>query len=657
MSETPKDVPEGGVPEGGVPDEFVPDELVLAGEFDAPSRDDWASAVDGVLRKSRRIGEDAPLGAGVEKLAWDTPDGIHVQPLYAAEDVEGLPATGVPGLAPYVRGDRAAGHVPDGWDVRQHHALADPEAAKLSIMADLECGVSSIWLGLGPNGAPVSSLATILDEVLLDLAPVVLDAGPEAEQAAEAFLDLAGRKGIAGDALLGTLGLDPIGLRTRTGSGPDVASVVPLATRVANDFAHVRAIVVDATPVHEAGGSDAQELGFSLAAGVEYLRALIAGDSAQQADLDVPTAARLLEFRYAATTEQFPTIAKLRAARRLWSRVLEASGADGPGQVQHAVVAPTLLTRRDPWVNILRGTVSGFAAGVGGADAVTVPPFDSAIGQSEAFSRRVARNTQSLLIEESHLARVIDPAGGSWYVEHLTDDLAQAAWAFFQEIEGAGGAVAALDSGLVAEKVAEVRAIREKGIATRKVPLTGVSEFPNLDEKPVERTPLPAPVERGGLPLYRPAEAYEAYRDRSDAVLAEKGARPQAFLATLGPLAAYTARAGFARNLLQAGGIAGPEAGPTEAADEVVKAFAESGSPVAVLCSTDALYAERAEATAAALREAGARTVLLAGKGSYAGVDGYLYAGCDALAVIGDVYAALDPAVDPAVDPAPEGEK
>jgi methylmalonyl-CoA mutase len=635
MSTTHEDPP---VPEGGVPDELVPDELVLAGEFDTPSRDEWTAAVDGVLRKSRRITDDAPLGAGVEKLAWTTPDGIRVQPLYAAEDVEGLPATGVPGSAPYVRGDLAAGNVPGGWDVRQQHALADPEAAKLSIMADLECGVSSIWLGLGPNGAPVSSLAAILDEVLLDLAPVVLDAGPEAEAAAEAFLALAADKGVAGDALLGTLGLDPIGLRARTGSGAPVDSVVPLATRVAKDFPHVKAVVVDATPVHEAGGSDAQELGFSLAAGVAYLRALTAGE------VDVPTAARLLEFRYAATGEQFPTIAKLRAARRLWSRVLEASGADGPGQAQHAVVSPTMLTRRDPWVNMLRGTVSGFAAGVGGADAVTVPPFDSALGQSEPFSRRIARNTQTLLIEESHLARVIDPAGGSWYVEHLTDDLAQAAWAFFQEIEGAGGAVAALDSGLVAEKVAEVRAIREKGVATRKTPLTGVSEFPDLDEKPVERTPLPAPVERGGLPLYRPAEAYEAYRDLSDALLAEKGERPQAFLATLGPLAAYTARAGFARNLLQAGGIAGPEAGPTESAEDVAKAFEGSGTPVAVICSTDKLYDERAEATAAALREAGAAYVLLAGrpKEPVPGVDGYLFAGCDALAVIGDVYGALE---------------
>ncbi|GAA4559313.1 methylmalonyl-CoA mutase family protein [Pseudonocardia xishanensis] len=629
---TPQDAPTDQVDEqeleAAAPE--PPEHLVLAAEFAEASRDEWAAAVDGVLRKSGRITDDAALGAGVDKLTWSTADGLRVRPLYSAEDVEGLPATGVPGALPFTRGsgDR------ERWDVRQHHAAENGTTARAAVLADLENGVASVWLAVGAGGVPVTELPAVLDEVLLDLAPVVLDAGVEATEAAEAFLALAEAKGVAKTALLGTLGLDPIGLRARSGAGPEVASVVPLATRVAEEYPLVKAVVVDATPVQEAGGSEGQELGFSLAAGVAYLRALT------EAGLSVERAAGLLEFRYAATAEQFPTIAKLRAARRLWGRVLEASGASGPGQTQHAVVSPTLFTRRDPWVNMLRGTVAGFAAGVGGADAVTVPPFDIAIGEAEGFSRRVARNTQSLLIEESHLSRVLDPAGGSWYVEHLTDDLAKAGWAFFQEIEAAGGAVAALDNGLVATAAAEVRSAREKGVATRRTPLTGVSEFPNLDEKPVERTPLPSPVERGGLPLYRPAGAYEGYRDRSDAVLAETGSRPTAFLATLGPLAAYTARAGFARNLLQAGGIADDEAGATESAEDVVKAW--NGSPVVVLCSTDALYAERAEATAAALREAGAARILLAGKGPVDGVDGYLYAGCDALAVIEDVYEALE---------------
>ncbi len=601
-----------------------PDELVLAGEFDTPTRDAWLDAVDVIVQKSGRLREDALLGAGVTKLSRTSPDGITVAPLYSAEDVEGLPGTGVPGAWPFTRGAHAAGLVPDGWDVRQRHTGVDPEA----VLADLEGGVTSIWL----TGVSAADLPKALDGVELNLAPVALEGGAEL---AEAYLSLGSEHG---EDLLGSLCLDPIGERARTGDGPDVASVVPLAQRAAGNHPQVRSVVVDGTPIREAGGSDAQQLGFSLSAGVAYLRALV------DAGLDVATAARQLEFRYAATPEQFGTIAALRAARRLWARVLDASGTTDVPQIQHAVVADALFTRRDPWVNMLRGTVAGFAAGIGGADAVTVPPFDAAIGRPQAFSRRIARNTQRLLVEECHLGRVIDPAGGSWYVEHLTDDLARAAWDYFQELEREGGAVAALDSGLVARTVGEVRAGREKAVATRRAPLTGVSEFPDIEEKPVEREPLPEPVARGGLPLYRPAEAYETYRDRSDATLADSGSRPSAFLATLGPLAVYTARAGFTRNLLQAGGIDAPEAGPTESADEVAEAFRKQGTPVAVLCSSDKVYDERAAETAAALRDAGARRVLLAGRPpeEVPGVDGYLYAGCDALAVIDDVYSALE---------------
>ncbi|MFC4947589.1 methylmalonyl-CoA mutase family protein [Pseudonocardia sp. GCM10023141] len=627
----------GEVAEAGVGDAAV---LSLAAGFPPADEAQWAGLVDQVLRRSGRLGEDAAPGSGVEKLTWTTPEGIRVRPLYTATDAAGAAPAGVPGLRPFTRGSRAAGVTAGGWDVRQRHAGADARVLHEAVLADLENGVTSIWLRVGTGSITADELAVALEGVLLDLAPVIVDDGG-AGVAAEAFLALADQQPVAPADLLGTLGLDPIGLRARTGAGPDVASVVPVAKRVAEEFPKVKAIVVDALPVHDTGGSDAQELGFSLAAGVAYLRALV------DAGLGVDAAARTLEFRYAATAEQFATIAKLRAARRVWARVLEACGAaPDTAQAQHAVSSPVMFTRRDPYVNLLRGTIAGFAAGVGGADAVTVAPFDAALGASTPFSRRIARNTHALLMEESHLARVIDPAGGSWYVESLTDAVATAAWAFFQEIEAAGGVVAALDSGLVAERTAAVRAARERAIATRKVPITGVSEFPDLDEKPVVREPLPLFDEDGGLPVYRPAQVYESFRDRSDTILDDAGSRPQAFLATLGPLAAYTARAGFARNLLQAGGIAAPEAGPTETAQDVVAAFEQAHTPVAVLCSTDALYTERGAETVEALRAAGARYVLVAGKADIPGVDGQLFAGCDAPAAIGAVYAALDAALD-----------
>ncbi len=587
-------------------------ELTLAAEFPESTEQQWVALVDGVLRRARRLAEDAPAGAGVEQLVRPTHDGIGVRPLYTAETPGAVPA-----------GSRPPG--PGGWDVRQRHALPDPNEA---VLADLENGVTSIWL----EGAALADLPRALDGVLLDLAPVVVEA-----PAAEAFLELGARHGAD---LLGGLGLDPVGLRARTGEGPDVDSVVPLARRAAADHPRVRAVLADGLPVHEAGGSDGQELGFALAGAVAALRALTA------AGLDLPAAAGTIEFRLAATADQFGTIAKLRAARRLWARVTDASGG-AQRMSLHAVASPVMLTRYDPYTNLLRGTLAAFGAGVGGADAVTVAPFDEAVGAPQAFSRRIARNTQLLLLEEAHLARVADPAGGSWYVESLTDALARAGWAFFREIEAAGGAVAALDGGLVAERTAEVRARRERDVATRRTPITGVSEFPDLDERPLvrdpasepPRDPASAPPRGGGLPVFRPAAAFEAHRAASDARLARTGSRPRAFLATLGPLAAHTARAGFARNLLHAGGVETVAAGPTDTVEEVVAAFRASGAPVAVLCSTDAVYRERAAATAAALRGAGATRVLLAGRLEIEGVDGHLHAGSDALAVIEEVLA------------------
>ncbi len=313
--------------------------------------------------------------------------------------------------------------------------------------------------------------------------------------------------------------------------------------------------------------------------------------------------------------------------------------ADAGAQRQHAVTSPVMMTRRDPWVNMLRTTLACLGAGVGGADSVTVLPFDHALGLPDAFARRIARNTSTILMEESHLARVIDPAGGSWYVERLTTELADAAWAFFQEIERAGGQAAALGSGLIGERLAATWAARSKDLARRKEPVTGVSEFPHLAERLVEREAAPAADgASGGLPTVRRDEAFEALRARSDAHLAETGRRPRVFLAALGPASAHTARATFASNLFQAGGIEPVHDPASVDASTAAEAFATSGATVACLCSGDALYAEQAEAVASALRTAGAQWVFLAGRpADYAGVDEYVFAGCDVVAVLSSV--------------------
>ncbi|MFD0660256.1 methylmalonyl-CoA mutase family protein [Thermocatellispora tengchongensis] len=422
---------------------------------------------------------------------------------------------------------------------------------------------------------------------------------------------------------------------------------VEQAARCAAGHPGLRAVTVDATPYHDAGGSDAEELGCSIATGVAYLRALTAPRPGG-AGLSVPEALAQIDFRYAATADQFLTVAKLRAARRLWARVAEACGAPGDGgQRQHAVTSSAMMTARDPWVNMLRTTVACFAAGVGGAGAVTVQPFDACLGLPDDFARRIARNTQTLLLEEAHVGRVADPAGGSWYAESLTAGLAEAAWAWFQEIERAGGMAAALASGLVQARLAATAARRAQDVGHRRAPITGVSEFADPAEKPVVRRPgtgLAAWGEDGGLPLVRPAAPFEELRDRADAIAAETGARPLVFLATIGPVAAHTARASFAANLFQAGGLATTTAGATTDPAEIAAAYARSGARVACLCSADKLYAEHAAPVAAALREAGAARVWLAGRGEYEGVDGTLYAGCDALAVLRATFADIEKA-------------
>ncbi|MYW31728.1 methylmalonyl-CoA mutase subunit beta, partial [Streptomyces sp. SID2119] len=478
------------------------DGLSPAAAFPDPSHDQWQSLVEGVLRKS---GKEVSGSAAEEALSTTLEDGLTTRPLYTAHDTS--PDTGFPGFAPFTRGSRAEGNAAGGWDVRQRHALSDPARLNEAVLGDLENGVTSLWLTVGgPAGVPVESLARSLDGVYLDLAPIVLDAPADLDAAATELLRLYEERGVAKGEARGTLGADPLGHEARTGIEADLTAAVRWAKVCGAEYPGLRAIAVDALPYHEAGGSAAEELGLSLATGVAYLRALTA------AGLGVEEVCAQLEFRYAATADQFLTIAKLRAARRLWARVAEVSGAPGAGaQRQHAVTSPVMMTRRDPWVNMLRTTLATLGAGVGGADSVTVLPFDHALGLPDAFARRIARNTSTILMEESHLARVIDPAGGSWYVERLTDELAAAAWAFFQGTERAGGLPAALRSGMVAERLAATWAARSAKLARRKEPITGVSEFPMPSERPVEREPAPDAYAEapGGLPRVRRDEAFE----------------------------------------------------------------------------------------------------------------------------------------------------
>ncbi|MBF6331262.1 methylmalonyl-CoA mutase small subunit [Nocardia transvalensis] len=600
----------------------------------------WRKGVAGVLAKSRKV-EVAELGDEPEQLlAVSTYDGLTVAPLYTRRDE--LPEPPLPGHFPFVRGNDATRDVHRGWFVSARFGGRDAAEVNREIMAGLENGVSALWLAVGDHGVPVAELGTALRGLLFDLAPLTLDAGPDAgAAAAQLFSILDGYQADQRGEIRIGLGAAPLTSRFDGTVDIDLDETVTLVRHAVERPESVRAIVVCGTVFHDAGASDAQELGAAIAAGLEYLRVLT------EAGIDAPTALSQLSFRFAATDDQFETIAKFRAARRLWARIAHELGAPDRGNApQHAVTSEAMVTQRDPWVNMLRTTLAAFGAGVGGADLVTVQPFDSALppgelGVSQAFSNRMARNTQLLLLEESHLGFVQDPGAGSWYIESLTDALAGKAWEFMQEIERAGGYRAALDSGLLRDRIAETRARRESDVAHRKTAVTGVNEFPNLAEEPLsEAARVPSSIARYG-------SAFEQLRNRSDAYLAAHGSRPYALLVPLGPVAEHNVRVTFAANLLASGGIQTTNPGVLEIG-AIADAVTASGASMAVLCGSDARYGAEAGAAVEQLRAAGVATVLLAGPekavAELAGTqrpDGFLTARMDAVAALSGLLEKL----------------
>ena len=578
----------------------------------------------------KKLVADALKGAPFEALKSRSYDGIEIDPLYARASE----ASVIPGRAPGAP-----------WEVVQRIDLPDAEAANKQILEDLNNGASGLALvfegAVGDYGYALPATGAAISAALTDVhlewgVALDLDLSAESQDAAGLVATLVKARGIDPRNMSIRFGLDPLGAGDSAArwnhAAPQLADqIADLASRgFAGPFA-----VADARIVHAAGGSEVQELAYALAAAVAYLRALEAGGIA------LDDARRFIAFRLAADQDQFLTVAKFRALRKLWARIEEACGLEPAPVFVSAETAWRMMTKRDPHGNIVRGTIAALGAAVGGADAVAVLPFSAALGIPDAFARRIARNTQTILIEEANIHRVADPAAGSGAIESLTDQLCNMAWWFFQRIEREDGIANALASGLLQRAVAKVRDMRETNVARRKDPLVGTSDFPDLNEAAVET--LGAARERatsGALPRMRLAEAFEKLRDRSDAHLAKHGARPTVFLACLGRPSDYNARASFAKSLFGAGGI-DSMAGT---GGNLAKGFKDSGAALACLCSSDKVYATDAEAAAKALIEAGACRVYLAGKPKdrtaleQAGISTFLHQGCDTLALLNEAY-------------------
>ncbi|WP_299480977.1 methylmalonyl-CoA mutase family protein [uncultured Roseibium sp.] len=623
-------------------------------------------------------------GRSRQTLFGSTEDGLEITPIYSR------------------RSDVPARELRTGaqnWTLMQRVEIPDPVAANAQIIEDLQGGADGFELvfagagtsdGHGIHASDLADFEALFDGVLLDLVKIRVNAGagtPEAVALLLAFLD---QRGIALADVEIASGFDPFAwLASRAPGSFELQS----ALRQAADLLHateksgvsLRTLNADGQAWHNAGATPAQELGLVLASATAQLRML------EDTGLKPETWSGLMSLALVADADQFGTIAKARAMRALWACVLDGAGLPQSQTKLHMSSSFRMLTGRDPWVNLLRNTVAVFAAGIGGADSICALPHTFAVGLPDQLARRLARNTQAILLEESNLARVKDPAAGSGAIEDRTEKLCGAAWSFFQTIEAAGGLADALDQGLVQKQIATSRDELDKNVARRKRPITGVSEFPNLSEKPVSvmstsqtpskaktdapRSSLPEPgtgewtaavkdvalkgfalsaivklpdSDSSELDTARLAEPFEQLRAAAEHVAEKTSKPPLVFLATLGSLAQYTARATWIANAFAAGGIdaVAPAVYPTF--DALLEAFKESAATIACLVSSDSVYESDATDAAARLKAAGVQYLYLAGRPGEReadlkdnGVDAFVYAGCDLLEILKDAHTRL----------------
>lgn len=612
------------------------DTTVLAGDFETPTREQWDNEVLKVLNRRRPPGTELTIDKAMARLRTTTVDGLVIEPLYTDTDA---PALGVPGASPYTRGTTVKHGEALAWDVRQLHEDPSVAATNAAVLEDLRVGGTSLWLRVGEGGIAVGDVSAALAGVIADLAPVAVSSTSDQAAAADALLAWWG----ASTGVVGNLGIDPLGLAALHGTTPDLGVLAAYVAKTAH-LVGVRPIVVDVRVYDDAGAGDVDQLAYAVATGIEYVRALAA------AGVSASDAFDAIDFRVTVNADQFLGIARLRALRRLWSRVGEVLEVpvEKRGATQHAVTSWRMITRDDPWVNLLRGTIANFAAGVGGAESITTLPFDTAQGLPNPFSRRMARNIQLVAAEESNLGRVEDPAGGSWYVETLTDDVAKAAWARVQEIEAAGGMAAALAAGTIASQITVTLTERRKRLASRKQPVTGVSMFPPEHEEPIENLSVrPSVTPPAGLAPLRDSEIFEALRDRVSTHTRLTGYQPGVFLACLGQRRDFGPREQFTSNVLLVAGLGHPtsEGGSV---DEVVAGVQAAGVNTVILCSSAKVYASQAIEVASALKKSGIAYVWIAGRKTETGsdevdsvIDGEVYDGMDVAAFLSDTLDRL----------------
>ncbi len=557
----------------------------LFAEFPPVTKEAWKEQVEKDLK-----------GRSVDTLQWKPYEGFSVEPFYTEHDLKKLAylTDSAPGQFPYTRGTAADSN---DWNINEYISEGDISAANKAALESLRMGAQSITFvsrieDSTTSGVSVENkadMAALLRDIQIDKVPVHFKFGSGAMTILDLFTSEALNRNIDLNKLRGSIDTDPIGDLLLSGSHNPCAfeELKSVISYVSENMPAFKGLSVHGEIFGDSGASAVQELAFSLASGVEYM------DRLTSMDLTAEQIAGHMNFSFSIGSDYFMEIAKLRAARLLWATVLQQYGCNEKKMSIETVSSGWNQTIYDPYTNMLRGTVAAMAATIGGSNAVHVSPLDSAYDAPGEFTRRMARNTQLILKNESYIDRVIDPSAGSYYIENLTNSLAEAAWELFLEVEKTGGIVEALKSGFIQDKIEETRKSKDSDLETGRATLLGVNRYPNLNEQ-ASKVQLTDTVrdnpefEIRPLKPYRGAEAFEKLRMATE----NYNGNASVFLLPLGNPAMRTARTGFSANFFSCGGFSVIDNGAFDSTEEGIDAAIKSGSKIVVICSSDKEYPE-----------------------------------------------------------------
>lgn len=549
-------------------------------EFTPATTQEWEEKIKADLK-----------GADYEKkLITKTIEGIQIKPYYRSENLSGIKYLNInPCDFPYVRGNKKDNN---RWEIRQDIHETDFKKANLLAREAIAKGADAI----GFDAKEVDNkddMCILLDGIDLCKTSVHFISAQSYPVIFNLFSDEIKRQKADAKKIKGSFNFDSLGYFLLYGKfyaseDNNFIEASSLLSNTAKEIPQFKCITVNGHYFHNAGASVAQELGFSLASAHEYLFKF------KEKGCTIDDVASRMKFVFAIGSNYFLEISKFRAARLLWAKIVEQykpSLKESCLMDIHAVTSVWNKTVYDPYVNMLRNTTETMSAAIGGCDSITVNPFDIAYKKPDVFSERVARNTQLVLKEESYLDKIVDASAGSYYIESLTDAIAEAAWKIFLKIEELGGFISSVKKGYIKEDIEKTCQKRDMDIATRKHVILGTNQYPNLNEKMIDQISPTADLSvLGGLRMYRGAQAFEALRISTESHVKDGNKLPSVFLFTYGNLAMRKARAGFTTNFFGCAGYEIIDNIGFKTIDEGIHAAIKSKAEIIVFCSSDDEY-------------------------------------------------------------------